>query len=163
MPVATVIKMRCLLLSLVAVSAYVADLRAQLIIPAFADATIFNNSVVQPQLYNLVLRTACSAIEFEHFESKPFRSIQLGLNMYALPLFTRTIEVYAYEDADGLMTAQDCGRGTYIGTWILPDLNFYEETYFDVTDFVHSAKGTFIGFSLHTEDDGPAVFSSLEA
>ncbi|HEY6168683.1 MAG TPA: hypothetical protein VI454_11630 [Verrucomicrobiae bacterium] len=126
------------------------------------DGNIFACEYVVSDNVLAVSQATAAVLEFANFKSKPFNSIRLSLNPYALPLFTHSISVFGYDGADGIITANDCLPGKYLGTWTLaPDLDFGDDAFFDVTDFVHSLKSDFFGFRL-TTDGGSAVFSSSE-
>jgi hypothetical protein len=121
-----------------------------------ASVTIVTNSRLH------VDRIRTGVLEFRNFQSQSYRSIRLSLNLYGLPVYTPSVRVYGYDYADGLITANDAQRGRYLGRLLLPeDLGFGEETFFDVTRFVHSVRGNRFGLALKSDDD-TAEFSSLE-
>lgn len=125
-----------------------------------ADATIFDTGFFWNNGSIALTPRSCGIIEFQNFKSEGYNSIRLSLNPYALPLFGPTIQVYGYATSEPGITADDCGQGEFIGTWTLPDLTFGEETFFDVTKFIHSTKAKFFRFVLHS--DGLDVFCSLD-
>jgi hypothetical protein len=85
----------------------------------------------------------------------------LSVNPYATPLGDKTIELYGYESADGILTATDYNSGVFLGIWTLPDnLTYREDAFFDVTGFLNSVTSSYVGFNLRTEYAD--VFSSLE-
>ncbi len=84
----------------------------------------------------------------------------LSVNPYALPLFGLTVHVCGYSSIDGLVTISDYDEGLFLGDWILPDLGYGQDAYFDVTSFMKTVTTPYVGFNLRTNDMD--TFSSLE-
>jgi hypothetical protein len=84
----------------------------------------------------------------------------LSVNPYALPLSESTVQVYGYSSTDGLLTISDYDAGAFLGNWTLPDLNFGQDTYFNVTSFMKTVTTPYVGFNLRSDDVD--IFSSLE-
>lgn len=95
--------------------------------------------------------------------SAPIAQAFLSVNPYGLPLFGNPVDVYAYESYDGLLTSSDYDAGTFLGSWLLPsDLNYGQDAFFEVTQFLQTLSSPFVGFNLRTAPGGTDVFSSLE-
>jgi len=126
------------------------------------DGSIYDNGGVVTYAYLLSSYSIRGVVEF------PLNSIagtiegsSLSVNPYGLPLWDKTVEVFAYESNDGILTSADYNAGVFLGIWTLPDLGYGQDAFFDVTGYLQSATSPFIGFNLRT-DEGADVFSSLE-
>jgi hypothetical protein len=87
----------------------------------------------------------------------------LSVNPYALPLWDSTVHVYGYSSIDGRLTSSDYYAGIFLGDWILPNLGYGQDAYFDVTSFMKTVTTPYVGFNLRTDSTiGPDTFSSLE-
>lgn len=85
----------------------------------------------------------------------------LTVNPYGLPLWAESIDIYGFNTEISNLVTSDGNSGTFIGTFVLPsDPNWGQDISFDVTSFVASATGTYIGFNFRSK--GSAIFSSLE-
>jgi hypothetical protein len=91
-------------------------------------------------------------------------SALIAVNPYGLPLNALVLKVYGYESKNGRVDLSDFSAGELLGQWELPaDLDYGEETFFDVTNFLRTVKTKFVGFRL--ESPTPTqydLFSSLE-
>jgi hypothetical protein len=123
-----------------------------------ADGTVWFNGLVQ---YDYVAAAGSYSgtgyegdIQFARFDSSRYSSIQLELNPYALPLFDLNPEIWGYDNAPGYLSGADYNAGMFLGNLHLPpDLDYYEQVYFDVTSFVHSAQGDYFGFEIRANGD----------
>jgi hypothetical protein len=94
-------------------------------------------------------------LQFASFNTSPYTSIYLELNLGSWPLQSTPLYVYGYDNASGTLSGADYNAGTYIGQWNVPlNLYFNEEILFDVTAFVQSTQGPFFGFELRLDDGG---------
>jgi hypothetical protein len=85
----------------------------------------------------------------------------LTVNPYGLPLWDKTVDIYAYGTEIGQLVKADANAGTFLGTMILPDnLGYGQDAYFEVTGFLSSLKNTYVAFNLRSNSTN--VFSSLE-
>ena len=72
----------------------------------------------------------------------------LSVNPYGLPLFSPTLRVYGYKSFNGQVDLSDYSAGTVLGDWALPNLNYGQEAFFDVTSFLKTVDSPFVGFVL---------------
>ena len=80
------------------------------------------------------------------------RSAVISVSPAGTPIHDNTVEVYAYESNDGLLTVDDFDAGVFIGILNLPDsLNIGDDAFFDVTDYLRTANSPFVGFVFRTE------------
>jgi hypothetical protein len=85
----------------------------------------------------------------------------LTVNPYGLPLWDKTVDIYAYGTEIGQLVKADANAGTFLGTMILPDdLGYGKDAYFEVTNFLASLTNTYAAFNLRSS--GTNTFSSLE-
>lgn len=92
----------------------------------------------------------------------PVESAQLSINPYALPVWDKSVDIYAYTDELGYLVASDGNAGVFLGTLQIPEnIGYGESVYFDVTDIISIAGSPYISFNLRT-DSGSDLFSSLE-
>jgi hypothetical protein len=101
---------------------------------------------------------------FKDIRHDKIDSALIAVNPYGLPLHALVLNVYGYESKNGRVDLSDFSAGVLLGQWELPaDLDYAEETFFDVTAFLRTVKTKFVGFRLEsptpTEYD---LFSSLE-
>jgi hypothetical protein len=91
-------------------------------------------------------------------------SALLAVNPYGLPLNTTVMNVYGYESKNGRVDVSDATAGVLLGQWNVPaDIDYGEETFFDVTDFLRTVKSKYVGFRLQAVPHGTYfLFSSLE-
>ena len=126
------------------------------------DGSIYSASSAVTNQFILVSASVQGALEFAALDATPYLSFHLALNPYALPLFSPTVDVYGYGNADGVLTGADYNAGVFLGTLTLPPaLGYGQDAFFNVTGFVRSVPGSYFGFNLRTET-GTDVFSSLE-
>jgi hypothetical protein len=126
------------------------------------DGSIYSASSAVANQFILVSASVQGALEFAALDAAPYLAFHLALNPYALPLFSPTVDVYGYGNADGAITGADYNAGVFLGTLTLPpDLGYGQDAFFNVTGFVRSVPGAYFGFNLRTET-GTDVFSSLE-
>jgi hypothetical protein len=83
----------------------------------------------------------------------------LSINPYELPLYDPIVHVCGFSSTDGRLTSLDYYDGLYLGDWALPDLNFGQDAYFDVTFFMKTVTTPYVGFNLRANGDS---FCSLE-
>ena len=81
------------------------------------------------------------------------------LNPYGLPLWGNPVDVYGYGTQSGLLEASDYDAGNYLGSWTLPNLNFGQEAFFDVTSLFSTLNAPYAAFNLRS--GGGDIFSSL--
>jgi hypothetical protein len=126
------------------------------------DGSVYSASTAVTNQFILVSPTVQGALEFAALDTAPYLSFHLAVNPYALPLFSPTVDVYGYGNADGAITGADYNAGVFLGTLTLPPgLGYGQDAFFNVTDFVRHVPGAFFGFNLRTES-GTDTFSSLE-
>ena len=100
-------------------------------------------------------------VKFTNFTS--FRSantITFTLNPYGLPLFGDIIDLYGFTSTVAGLDEADNSNLTFIGQFMLPDLGYGEDAFFNVTSFVQGARGRYVGFNIFSNDTN--VFSSVE-
>jgi PEP-CTERM motif len=103
------------------------------------------------------------AVKFSSADiSGPVESALLSLNPLALPLWGPTVDIYGYGTTIGALDESDANAGTFLGTLILPTLDFGQDVFFDVTGFVSNTSAPFLAFNLRTVLGGTDVFSTLE-
>jgi hypothetical protein len=134
------------------------------------DGSVYNNGNVA-RSYVAAYASAAPAgfegdLQFASFDSSPYTSINLELNLGSGPIGATNLYVYGYDNAPGTLSAADYNAGIYLGQWeISPNLDFNQEILFDVTPFVQSAQGSFFGFDLRVDVQdvgGAALFTSTE-
>jgi hypothetical protein len=102
------------------------------------------------------------------FPFKDFRhrveTAVLAVNPYGLPLHAPVVNVYGYSSKNGVVDLGDYDAGVLIAQWVLPpDLDYGEEAFLDVTEFVKTVKTKYVGFVLRSPSPGLYdLFSSLE-
>jgi len=82
------------------------------------------------------------------FSSTPITDIvsnaTFTLNLYGLPLWGPTVDVYGYGTSIGSLVASDANAGTFLGTITLPqNLGYGQDVFFDVTSFVASTSSPY--------------------
>lgn len=97
-------------------------------------------------------------IHFAWWNASVDSSIELEVNPYAEPLFGSQVYLYGFNSTSAQLSGSDYNSGTFLGTWNVAGLNYGQETFFNVTSFVQSIQGPYIGFEL--QSDGVDVFSS---
>lgn len=127
------------------------------------DGEIYSNGFVLNYTYFMAADSIRAVAEFSMsgLERAFITAVTLSVTPKALPLWDKTIDVYAYGSNDGILTSDDYNAGTYLGVWNLPDLKFNETAYFNATAFVKSVDTPYVGFNLRT-DTGVDCFTSLE-
>jgi hypothetical protein len=126
------------------------------------DGSIYHNGGVATHAYLMCSGSIRGVVEFPiDAINEPIQTSTLSVNPYGLPLWDKTVHVYGYSSNDGDLTSSDYNAGVFLGDWVLPDLGYGEDAYFDVTAFMKTATTPYVGFNLRTEG-GPDVFSSLE-
>ncbi len=83
----------------------------------------------------------------------------LAVNPYGLPLDGNPINVYGYGTQSGLLAASDYNAGSYLGSWILPNLGYGQDASFDVTSLFSTLNTPYVAFDL--QSGGVDVLSSL--
>jgi hypothetical protein len=132
------------------------------------DGSVYNNGNVARSYVAAYASEAPAGFEgdlqFASFDTSPYASIYLELNLGSGPLGATPLYVYGYDNASGTLSGDDYNAGTYLGQWNVPlDLNFNQEILFDVTSFVQSAQGSFFGFEFRVDVQdvgGAALFTS---
>jgi hypothetical protein len=89
-----------------------------------------------------------------------FSQAMLSVNPYALPLWGTTVQVFGYGSNDGKLTSSDYNSGTFLGNWVLPNIGYGQDAFFDVTQFLSGVSDSYVGFNLRST--GVDQFSSLE-
>ncbi len=136
---------------------------ATILINPSDDGSIYVGGGIDKSSYLMPAYSIRGVAEFQipSIEKKYITKTFLSVNPYALPLWDHSVDVYGYGSNDGILTFADYNAGTYLGTWTLPaNMGFYQDAFFDVTDFMSNTTSPYIGFNLRT--DGADVFSSLE-
>lgn len=125
------------------------------------DGSIYDNGNVNTSAYLLAAGYIRGVVEF------PISAIDgqiekatLSVNPYGLPLWGPVVHVYGYPSNDGRLTSSDYDAGVFLGDWSLPNLDYGEDAYFDVTTFLKTVTTPYVGFNLRAE--GTDVFSSLK-
>jgi len=126
------------------------------------DGAVYSSGSVDNAGYFMSHSSCRGVVEF------PLSSIEgiveeaiLSVNPYGLPIWDDTIELYGYKSSDGVLTTADYNAGNFLGVWTLPqDLNYGQDVFYDVTDFISNVDSPFVGFNLRTSD--VAILSSLE-
>ena len=128
------------------------------------DGSVYPNGNVVTIQYLLASITIQGVVEFPMSSiASPITRAYLSVNPYGLPLWDLSVSMYGYESSDGALTSSDYNAGTFLGTLMLPDrLNYGQDAFFDVTSFLQTVGGPYVGFNLRT-DAGTDVFSSLES
>lgn len=98
------------------------------------------------------------------FESSPATrsadNVLFSLNPYGLPLFGPNISLYGFNSQFGEADETDNQNLILLGNFVLPDLGYGENVFYDVTSFVRGNNSSFFGFNIQA--DGTNVFSSME-
>lgn len=128
------------------------------------DGSIYSSGSVSTGAYLMASGYIRAVAEFSTSEiTDPISQALLSVNPYGLPLWGATVQVFAYESCDGMLTSSDYDAGVFLGDWVLPgDLSYGEDAYFDVTGFMMEITSPYVGFNLRTGMGGTDVFSSLE-
>jgi hypothetical protein len=123
-----------------------------------ATATIYSSGVVLDLGLTLGASTR-GAMEFPEFNTSQYSTMLLEINPDGLPLWDLTPSLYGFDGGTGTLYGSNYYSGTLIGVWTLPSgLNYGQPAFYDVTAFVKSTKGPYLGFILQGVGD---VFSSL--
>ncbi|MGD0279406.1 MAG: hypothetical protein ABSC11_08875 [Smithella sp.] len=87
-----------------------------------------------------------------------------SVNLYSLQLWAPQIQVCGFTSNSGLITGSAANAAIYLGTWNLPlGLGYGQDAFFDVTSYLQSINGAYVGFVLRdTQDSGFDIFSSIE-
>jgi hypothetical protein len=128
-----------------------------------ADGYIMDTGTVHTGSYLMTGADRRGIVEFSMRTIEgPISHAELSLIPYSLPLLGNPLQVYGYTSTDGVLTVDDYSRGTYLGSWTLPELwtEGAPGTTFDVTQFLRGVTTTYAGFNLRA--DGVNSFSSLE-
>jgi len=125
------------------------------------DGYIYNTGFVATTSYLSCGSTIRGIAEFPIASiNEQIETATLSVNPYGLPIFGPTLHVYGYGSTDGKLTSSDFDAGVFLGDWILPNLGYGQDAYFDVTSFMKTATTSYVGFNLRA--DGSDCFSSLE-
>ncbi len=126
------------------------------------DGSIYDNGKVSTSAYLMAADYIRGVVEFPISAiDGQIQSATLSVNPYGLPLHSPVVSVYGYSSNDGRLTSSDYDAGVFLGDWLLPNLGYGRDAYFDITTFLKTVTTPYVGFNLRTIQSAD-VFSSLE-